>query len=277
MPRQIQIEYPGAIYHVMSRGDRREAIVLGDSDREFWIKTLGEACVKCDWQVHAYCLMTNHFHLVVETPLANLVSGMKWFLGTYTVRFNAWHCLRGHLFAGRYQSLLIDETDNHYLRVACDYVHLNPVRAGLVAVERPLEDYRWSSYPTYLGKPAGRPSWLRTDRLLDEHGLEQENRRAVLEFSRRMETERLGANDPNPHQVTLRRGWRLGEDTFVTCLLDRLDGKPSESHQARERIEASEAKAERIIEDGLRRTCGCAANARRKRCVWLSGCAPKQH
>jgi putative transposase len=107
VPRQIRIEYPCAIYHAMSRGDRREAAVLGDSDREFSIKSLGEACAKCDWQVHAYCLMTNHFHFVVETSLASLVSGMKWFLGTYTVGFNARHRLRGHLFAGRYKSLLM--------------------------------------------------------------------------------------------------------------------------------------------------------------------------
>jgi REP element-mobilizing transposase RayT len=150
VPRQIRIEYPGAIYHVMSRGDRREAIVLGDEDRELWLRTLGEACRKTGWQVHAYCLMSNHFHLVIETPEGNLVAGMKWLLGTYTVRFNTRHQLRGHLFAGRYKSLLIDESDNQYLRVACDYVHLNPARAQLIESEEPLENYRWSSYPAYL-------------------------------------------------------------------------------------------------------------------------------
>src|SRR4051794_32942393 len=136
----------------MSRGDHREAIVHGDGDRGLWLKTLGEVCDKCDWQVHAYCLMTNHFHLVVETPLANLVRGMKWFLGTYTVRFNCKHRLRGHLFAGRYKSLLIDESDTHYLRIACDYVHLNPGRARLIAPEESLGAYQWSSYPSYLNE-----------------------------------------------------------------------------------------------------------------------------
>jgi len=132
VPRQIRIEYEGALYHVMSRGDHREAIVQDEKDRAMWIHTLAGACTKCDWQVHAYCLMTNHFHLVMETPSANLVSGMKWLLGTYTVRFNRRHQLRGHLFAGRYKSLLIDESDPYYLRIACDYVHLNPARAGLI-------------------------------------------------------------------------------------------------------------------------------------------------
>ncbi|MBC8094927.1 MAG: transposase [Akkermansiaceae bacterium] len=84
MPRKLRIEYEGAVYHVMNRGDRREAIFLTDADRELFLETLGQTCEKTGWQVHAYCLMPNHFHLVVETPRANLVLGMKWFLGTYT-------------------------------------------------------------------------------------------------------------------------------------------------------------------------------------------------
>jgi putative transposase len=88
MARQLRIQYQGAIYHVMSRGDRREEIFRDDLDRKIFLQTLGGACQKTRWQVHAYCLMSNHFHLVVETPRANLVEGMKWFLGTYTMRFN---------------------------------------------------------------------------------------------------------------------------------------------------------------------------------------------
>ena len=100
MPRPLRIEYPGAIYHVMNRGDRREEIFRDDKDQELFLTTLAEACAKADWQVHAYCLMGNHFHLVVETPQGNLVAGMKWFLGTYTSRFNRRHKLFGHLFSG---------------------------------------------------------------------------------------------------------------------------------------------------------------------------------
>ena len=271
MPRQIRIEYPGAIYHVMSRGDRREAIVLGDCDRELWIRTLGEACGKCDWQVHAYCLMTNHFHLVVETPLANLVSGMKWLLGTYTVRFNTRHRLRGHLFAGRYKSLLVDESDDRYLRIACDYVHLNPARAGLLKPEQRLESYGWSSYPAYLDKPSTRPSWLRTDRVLGEHGVAQDNHAARLEFSRRLETRRLAPGEDEASDQRLRRGWRLGGETFLARLLDRLDGKLTAHHSAKERTDTAEAKAERIIQASLqtsagpRRICECEKNARRRK------------
>ena len=94
--------------------------------------TLGEACGKTGWQVHALCLMPNHFHLVVETPQANLVAGMKWLLGTYTGRFNRRHKLFGHLFSGRYKALIVDGSGNGYLKTVCDYVHLNPARAKLL-------------------------------------------------------------------------------------------------------------------------------------------------
>lgn len=252
----------------MSRGDRREAIVCGNADRELWIKTLGEACAKCGWQVHAYCLMSNHFHLVMETPQANLVTGMKWFLGTYTVRFNTRHRLRGHLFAGRYKSVLVDESDDFYLRVACDYVHLNPVRAKLVGPEQRLKHYPWSSYPAYLDNGSGRPPWLRTDRLLGEHGLEEDCRVTRLEFARRMEARRIEANSAAADEGELRRGWHLGGEGFLSRLLDRLEGKITENHRARERVETDEAKAERIIQAGLRELGWTEEDLReRKKCV----------
>ena len=101
MARKLRVEYPGAGYHVMNRGDRREPISKDDADQQRFVETLGEACAKTSWHVHAYVLMPNHFHLVVETPQPNLVVGMKWFLGTYTSRFNRRHKLFGHLFSGR--------------------------------------------------------------------------------------------------------------------------------------------------------------------------------
>src|SRR6266545_970065 len=98
MARKLRIQYPGAVYHVMNRGERRESIFHDNDDRQRFIETLGEVCGKTGWQVHAYCLMPNHFHLVLETPRSNLVAGMKWFLGTSTARFNRRHKLFGHLF-----------------------------------------------------------------------------------------------------------------------------------------------------------------------------------
>jgi REP element-mobilizing transposase RayT len=130
MPRKLRIQYPGAMYHVMNRGDQREAIFRDDDDRQKFLSTLGEACQKTEWQVPAYGLMRNHFHLVLETPQPNLVAGMKRLLRVYTKRYNIRHKLCGHLFAGRYKALVVERSGNGYLRTVCDYVHLNPVRAG---------------------------------------------------------------------------------------------------------------------------------------------------
>src|SRR5437667_1140875 len=160
MARKLRVEYPGAIYHVMNRGDRREAIFHDDQDRQRFTNTVKEACDKTQWAVHAFCWMPNHFHLVLETPQANLVEGMKWLLGTYTSRFNRRHKLFGHLFSGRYKSLLVGG-EGGYLRTVCDYVHLNPVRAGLLHPEDPLRRYLWSSLPGYLQPQSKRPLWLR--------------------------------------------------------------------------------------------------------------------
>src|SRR5438477_5577975 len=159
MARKLRIQYPGAVYHVMNRGDRREPISRDDADRQRFIETLGEACGKTGWQVHAYCLMPYHFHLVLETPLPNLVAGMKWLLGTYTGRFNRRHNLSGHLFSGRYKSLIVDGSGNGYLRTVCEYVHLNPARVKLLKPEQRLREYRWSSWPEYLRAPGKRPGW----------------------------------------------------------------------------------------------------------------------
>ena len=136
MARKLRVEFEGAVYHVMNRGDQRERIFADDEDRRLFLATLGEACAKTEWQVHAFCLMSNHFHLVVETPRANLSAGMRWFLGTYTGRYNRRHRLFGHLFSGRFKALNVDAASPGYLKTVCDYVHLNPVRAKLIAAGR---------------------------------------------------------------------------------------------------------------------------------------------
>ena len=250
MPRQPRIEYEGAIYHVMNRGDRREDIVHGEADRKSFVQTLGETCARCGWEVHAWCLMSNHFHLVVETPHGNLVTGMKWFLGTYTIRFNARHRLRGHLFAGRYKSLVVDDADHHYLRKVSDYVHLNPARAGLIDEDAALETYPWSSYGDYLRAPEKRPDWLRMDRVLGEHGIPEDNRSGRLEFARRMEAIR-NERDTQASQEGLLKGWRLGSEEFVARILDQIEGKTTVNHSAIVRAEVMNQRAERLIAEGL--------------------------
>jgi REP element-mobilizing transposase RayT len=264
MARQLRIQYEGAIYHLMSRGDRREEIFRDDVDRKRFLEALEVVCQKAGWQVHAYCLMSNHFHLVVETPRANLVEGMKWLLGTYTMRFNRRHKLSGHLFAGRYKSLLIDAATSGYLRTVCDYVHLNPVRAKLLGRRERLQNYRWSSYPSYLRSRQKREPWLRCDRLFGEHGVAKDSRRSRLELARRMEQRRVEPNDPDAERI--RQGWSFGAQDFVARLLDRIPGSVSEHHQARERSETDEQRAEAIISARLKKLAWGKADlsARRK-------------
>src|SRR6185503_14806951 len=204
MPRQLRIEYEGAIYHLMNRGDRREPIFKTDFDRLNFLQTIEETCLRTDWQVHAWCLMGNHFHLVVETPQANLVAGMKWLLGTYTSRFNRRHKLFGHLFGGRYKSLIVDGSGNGYLRTVCDYVHLNPVRAKLLRPDQKLAHFRWSSYREYLRTPARRAPWLRTGRLFGELGIPKDSTAGRRQFGRMMEARRA-MDDPETFKE-LRRG-----------------------------------------------------------------------
>ncbi len=120
MPRKVRIEYPGATYHVMCRGNRREAIYADDDDRRMHLATLAETVSKTGWRIHAYVLMGNHYHLVIETPEPNLVRGMTWFQTTYTARYNARHRSTGHLFAGRYKAILVDPEDGRYLEVLLD-------------------------------------------------------------------------------------------------------------------------------------------------------------
>ena len=232
MARKLRLQYADAIYHVMNRGDRREPIFRDEVDRERFLDTLAEACIKTGWQVHAYCLMLNHFHLVIETPQPNLVAGMKWFLGTYTSRFNRRHKLVGHLFSGRYKSLIVDGSGTGYLKTVCDYVHLNPVRARLITEDQRLESYRWSSYPAYLQAPSRRPAWLRTGRLLGEWAVPVDSAAGRRVFAAQMEARRIGEREQD--YKPLRRGWFLGDKTFRKELLGQMAERRGEWHYGEE-------------------------------------------
>lgn len=211
MPRPLRIEYPGAIYHVMNRGDHREPIFRDDLDRGRFLATLGETCQKTHWEIQAYCLMLNHFHLVVETPEANLVAGMRWFLSTYTARFNRRHKLFGHLFSGRYKALIVDGSGNGYFQTVCEYVHLNPVRARLLRPEQKLSEYRWSSWPEYLKAPQERQRWLRVERLLGEMRIPADSAAGRAELENDLERRREQEQD----YKAIRRGWCLGVKRFA--------------------------------------------------------------
>jgi putative transposase len=249
MARKPRIEYEGAIYHVMSRGNGRSAVFRNDKDRASFVATLGEACRKTGWQIHAYCLMRTHFHLVAETPQANLVAGMKWFLGTYTIRFNRRHKIFGHLFSGRYKALPVDGSGNGYLRTACDYVHLNPARAKLLQPDEKLEGFPWSSYREYLKEPKERPAWLRVDRMLGECGIPQDGPAGRRQFKARTEARRA-ANDPEFQ--ALKRGWYLGAPQFRQELLEQLGGKRAKGHFGEASRESEGVRAEAIARKALR-------------------------
>ena len=247
MARKLRIQYPGAVYHVMSRGDRREAIFFDDADRQRFLETLAEGCDKTDWQVQAYCLMGNHFHLVIETPVPNLAEGMKWLLQTYTSRFNRRHKYSGHLFSGRYKALLIEGSGNGYLRTVCEYVHLNPVRAGRIRAGEALRAFPWSSYPTYL--KADRPGWLRVDRVLAEYGIPGDSAAGRVRFDQVMEQRRWQAD--NPDWKRLQRTWCFGSADFRKELLDQVSKRIGPNHFGEERRESGEQKATRILFEEL--------------------------
>jgi putative transposase len=140
MARPLRLEFAGALYHVTSRGDGREAIYLSDEDRLAWLETFAAVCSRFNWVCHAYCLMGNHYHVIVETPDANLSLGMRQLNGVYTQRFNRTHRRVGHVFQGRFKAILVDK--DSYLLELSRYVVLNPLRAKMV---RKLENYPWSS------------------------------------------------------------------------------------------------------------------------------------
>jgi REP element-mobilizing transposase RayT len=146
MARKPRLEFEGAIYHVISRGNYRKAL-FEDGAAEAFERTLFEACAKCGWRLHAYVIMSNHYHLALETPAANLVEGMRWLQGTFGIRFNAFRRERGHVFQARYKSLIIEE--GRPLLGLVNYIHLNPVRAGMVPLQE-LRQYAASSYPKFF-------------------------------------------------------------------------------------------------------------------------------
>ena len=249
MARKLRLEYAGAIYHLMNRGDRREAIFRDDTDREQFVQTLGQACERGGWRVHAYCLMPNHFHLVLETPQPTLVAGMKWLLGTYTGRFNRRHKLFGHLFSGRYKSLIVDGSGSGYLRTVCQYVHLNPVRAKLIKEGEPLRSYQWSSWPEYLKKPQRRPGWLRVDRVMGEEGIPKDSPVGRRELERRVEARRCA--ERGERYKSIRRGWFFGEKKLKKELLGQMSELLGREHYGEERRESQVERAERVVAEEL--------------------------
>lgn len=167
MARKLRLQYAGALYHVINRGNYRSNVFASDGAKESFLECLGQACEKTGWRVHGYVVMRNHYHLALETPEPNLVEGMQWLQSTYANRFNRFRGEHGHVFQGRYHAIVVE--DGAHLGAVAHYVHLNPVRAHIVSV-RALSSYRWSSLRFLLRNRKGRPPWLRLDEALSAAG-----------------------------------------------------------------------------------------------------------
>ena len=177
MTRPLRLEFPGALYHVTARGDRKGPIYFDSEDRIAWLDVLATTCARFNFIVHAFCQMTNHYHLVVETLDGDLARGMRQLNGAYSQQFNRRHRLVGHVFQGRYKAILVQKES--YLLELARYVVLNPVRAGIVA---DADSWRWSSHP-YFMRSEDKPAWLETDWLLSHFSGDRESaRKAYVTF-----------------------------------------------------------------------------------------------
>ena len=199
----MRIELAGGLYHVTSRGDRREDIYSNNADRLAWLEVFGQVCERFNWVCHAWCQMTNHYHIVVETIEGNLSRGMRQLNGVYTQTFNRRHGRVGHVFQGRYKGILV-EKDSYLLELA-RYVVLNPVRAGIVA---DAGQWPWSSYAAMVGK-APAPPWFQTDWILGQFG--QDRAAAVQGY---MDFVRAGMGLPSLWNQVKGQVY-LGSDAFL--------------------------------------------------------------
>jgi len=164
MARPLRIAYPGAYYHVTSRGNEQKDVFKSQRDREKFLDYLATATQRYGAVIHVYCLMSNHYHLLLETPAGNLSQIMRHINGAYTTYFNVKRKRSGHLFQGRFKAILVEADE--YATELSRYIHLNPVRAGMA--QRP-EDYRWSSYRSYIGQNVA-PEWLKMGMILGYFG-----------------------------------------------------------------------------------------------------------
>jgi len=214
MARPLRLQFSGAVYHVTSRGNAREDIFTGDSDRELFLSILSDTVERHNWLCHAYCLMDNHYHLLLETRDPTLSVGMRRLNGVYTQAFNRRHERTGHVFQGRYKAILVAK--DAYLLELCRYVVLNPVAAGMVSVP---EQWKWSSYRATVGI-APPPPFLTIDwvlgRFAGEKGAAQARYAAFV-------GKRLAAGDESPWRRLKGRIF-FGGPQFVSLHQGKLDG-----------------------------------------------------
>jgi putative transposase len=209
----------------MARGDGGKDVFEEDRDCFAWTDLLEKAHERFGWRVHAWVLMGNHFHLLLETPEANLVAGMKWMLGVYSQGWNRRRQRKGHVFQGRYKSVVVngEEAGGSYFKIVADYIHLNPVRAGWVGgnTGKRLRSWRWSSFGAYAGAKV--PDWLETGRVLRAFRLSLDGRgeKAYAGYLEARAKDSKGVVSDEA-LAELRRGWYLGEPTFGEKILEAI-------------------------------------------------------
>jgi len=205
MARPLRVEFPGAFYHVINRGNAGEDVFKSLRDREKFLEYLETASARFSIRIHTYCLMTNHYHVLVETPEANLSRAIQWVNVSYAVYFNVKRRRRGHLFQGRYKAVLVDADE--YLKYLSRYIHLNPVRAKLT---ESAAGYPWSSYSYFVGKKKA-PKWFETDWLLSQFGKNRkEAKKNYKAFVEGVDPASLESPDK-----AMRGGFILGGDEFL--------------------------------------------------------------
>lgn len=237
MPRKLRLEFPGAIYHLINRGNYRSPVFETAGARQAFEECLFEACARSSWLLHAFVVMTNHYHLAVETPLGNMVAGMQWLQSTFGNRFNRLRGEHGHLFQGRYKALVVE--DGEYLGRLCDYIHLNPVRAGILPLAR-LPDYRHSSY-WYLRHPRWRRDFFRVDTGLVESGNRSDTPAGWNRYAEHL-ARQLAAGPANA-PGSMSKGWVLGGQEFKRTLLQ--DHDVAQDARAWESVGARQVKEEK--------------------------------
>lgn len=210
MGRPLRIEYPGAYYHVTSRGNERKDVFKSQKDREQFLSYLESAVNRYDAVIHAYCLMSNHYHFILETPSGNLSKIMQHINGAYTNYFNIKRKRSGHLFQGRFKAIIVEADE--YAQELSRYIHLNPVRASIV--NRP-EEYRWSSYLDYTGERK-RPDWLETSFTLKYFGNGEE-----CHSNYRLFVEELIGSEYNSPLTGVVASTILGNENFVARVTEK--------------------------------------------------------
>lgn len=213
MARPLRIEFSGALYHITSRGNGHEDIYLKDEDRELFIAVLGECCDLFNWSIHSWCQMTNHYHLLIETPDANLSKGMRYLNGVYTQRFNRLNISTGHVFQGRYKSILVEKAA--YLLELSRYIVLNPVRAGMV---ESAENWNWSSYGSTVGINYC-PKWFDREWVLGSFGKKEKT--AIKNYIQFVAN---GIQQPSPW-LKLKNQIYLGSHDFVNNVQKNISRK----------------------------------------------------